>query len=89
MPLFTVWLTLEYTHFFMRTSTLFEKATLITKMFLTPFKKAFLVFKFNFLFPKSLDILKEYNENASLSSKKVLNEKINPFLVLILVLNKK
>ena len=54
-------------------------------MFLTLLKRLVLVLKFNFLFPKSLDILKKQNENASLSSKMVLNEKIKPFLVLILL----
>ena len=58
----------SYTPFFIRTSTLFEKATLRTKMFLTLLKRLVLVLKFNFLFPKSLDNLKEYNENASLST---------------------
>ena len=45
-----------------------------------------MVLKFNFLFPKSLDILKESNEKASLRTEMFLNEKIKPFLVLILVL---
>ena len=65
--------------FFIRNSTLFEKATLRTKMFLTLLKRLVLVLKFNFLFPKSLDILKEYNENASLSSEMVLNKKNKAF----------
>ena len=39
---------------FIITSTLLEKATLKTKMFLTLLKKGFLVPKFNFLFPKVL-----------------------------------
>ena len=45
-----------------------------------------MVLKFNFLFPQSLDILKELNEKASLRTEMFLNEKIKPFLVLILVL---
>ena len=49
-----------YTHFFIWARTLFEKATLRTEMFLTLLiNKAFLVLKFNFLFPQSLDIFKE------------------------------
>ena len=67
----------------MRTRTLFEMATLRTEIFLTLFKKAFLVLKFNILFPQSLDILKELNEKASLSGKMFLTKKkpfFGPFL---------
>ena len=74
--------------FFYKNQHTFQKGYIKNRNVLNAFKKAFLVLKFNFLFPQSLDILKEWNEKASLRSKMFLNEKIKPFLGLILLLNK-
>ena len=48
----------QYTPFFKNQHT-FWKGYIKNRNVVNTFKKAFLVFKFNFLFPQSLDILKE------------------------------